>query len=300
MDILIIVWLFILWTIFGSFGSVILIRLWKAFDRMTIKSILVWFSRCPNCKKRLQVKNLIPIVSYFIQWWKCSFCNKKISSIYPTIEIVSGLIFSLTFVAVKYFFMYYIPWSLFVSTLIFWLIVNFLLVLLIIYDLWFMELHQVARRKLLFFSLIIQFFASYTSLWNYQQAFVWSIFFWWIFLLIYYWSIWYLKLKYKKDMEGIGWWDVMLAFLIWTFNPFIFQYNSLDYSMTSTRKLLFIFIILSCLIGLIYYVFELIVKKIILRKSNLEFYPKIAFIPAMIIAFWILLLQSWFFIWLIF
>ena len=302
MQIIYIIWLFILGIIFWSFWSVILIRLGKEFSRKAIKWILFWFSHCPNCKKRLKAKNLVPLLSFFLQKWKCEFCNKKISSIYPTIEIISGFIFVFTYLIVKNIFMYYLPSDLFTLTLIFWLIVNFFLGLLIIYDIWYMELHQVARRKLLLFSLVVQFFASYTNLWDYKIAFVWSIIFGWIFLLIYYFSKLYLRWKYKENMEWIWRWDVMLAFLLGTFLPFILKYNYLEFSIISTFEILILFVIFACVLGLTQYGIQILIKKIFMKEQSnsrkksveKEYFPKIAFIPAMIVSFWVLLVKWWF------
>ncbi len=67
----------------GSFASLIIWRL--HYDE---PGILQGRSRCPKCKKTLQVKNLIPIFSWAFQRGKCSHCAKKIPLFYPIIELI--------------------------------------------------------------------------------------------------------------------------------------------------------------------------------------------------------------------
>lgn len=93
---------FFLGTIFGSFSSVIIDRYSKFIldpkTSKTPKSILVGRSECPDCKTQLKTKNLIPIFSYIFQGGKCSNskCKKKISPLYPFLEITTGLLFILS------------------------------------------------------------------------------------------------------------------------------------------------------------------------------------------------------------
>ena len=54
-------------------------------------------SMCPHCGEIIKLKNNIPIISYFIQKAKTVCCQKKISSIYPIIEIISVFIFFINF-----------------------------------------------------------------------------------------------------------------------------------------------------------------------------------------------------------
>ena len=52
-------------------------------------------SQCPSCHHVLERYDLIPIYSRFRTKGTCSHCGTKISSLYPTLEIVSGLVFVL-------------------------------------------------------------------------------------------------------------------------------------------------------------------------------------------------------------
>lgn len=82
-----IVFMFILGAVFGSFLLVI-------GTRMPLKeNVITGRSRCDFCKNELKWYELIPIVSYLIQGGKCRNCHRKISSSHLIIEIITGLLF---------------------------------------------------------------------------------------------------------------------------------------------------------------------------------------------------------------
>jgi leader peptidase (prepilin peptidase)/N-methyltransferase len=91
MDIALIVFVFILGTIFGSFYNVVIYRL-----PLNI-SIAKGTSFCPSCHHRVMPYDLIPIVSYILLKGQCRFCSSKISLRYPLIELSSGLMFVLAY-----------------------------------------------------------------------------------------------------------------------------------------------------------------------------------------------------------
>jgi len=49
-------------------------------------------SHCPHCKKLLRWFHNIPVVSYFSLRGRCAFCEKRISILYPTIELLTALL----------------------------------------------------------------------------------------------------------------------------------------------------------------------------------------------------------------
>ena len=53
--------------VFGSFGSVILSRRGDSESLEQASSILRGRSECPQCKKRLQPGDLIPVISFLLQ-----------------------------------------------------------------------------------------------------------------------------------------------------------------------------------------------------------------------------------------
>ena len=93
MEISIIILLFILGTIFGSFYNVVAYRLPKG------ESIVYPSSHCPNCNHKLKPLELIPILSYVLQKGKCVNCKQKISIFYPIAEIICGLLFVICYLS---------------------------------------------------------------------------------------------------------------------------------------------------------------------------------------------------------
>ncbi len=54
-------------------------------------------SFCPHCLSTLRWFELIPVVSYFVFWGRCSRCASRISLQYPVVEVVSGIAVVLVF-----------------------------------------------------------------------------------------------------------------------------------------------------------------------------------------------------------
>ena len=81
--------LFIFWTLFWSFASVLIYRI-KSWEWG------IWWGRshCKTCQRNLSVLELIPIFSWVIQRGKCASCSSKISPIYPLLELTTGVLFS--------------------------------------------------------------------------------------------------------------------------------------------------------------------------------------------------------------
>ncbi|WP_269610644.1 prepilin peptidase [Prochlorococcus marinus] len=71
----------------GSFLNVILYRMPKN------ESIVKPRSACPSCKTKLSFIELIPVISWLIQLGKCRHCKAKISITYPSIEIITSVLF---------------------------------------------------------------------------------------------------------------------------------------------------------------------------------------------------------------
>lgn len=82
---------FVLGLVFGSFYNVVGYRL--PFG----KSLINPGSECPKCHHRLRWYELIPVLSFLIQGGRCTSCGKKISKFYPLMELLTGLLFALSF-----------------------------------------------------------------------------------------------------------------------------------------------------------------------------------------------------------
>lgn len=78
--------LFLLGLCFGSFATM-------ASYRLVIRKSLMNRSFCPNCKHKLNIKDLFPLFSYLSQKGACRYCKAKISIRYPTIELITALLF---------------------------------------------------------------------------------------------------------------------------------------------------------------------------------------------------------------
>lgn len=92
LELLIYVFIFIMGTIFGSFYNVVGYRLPNDM------SIAFPNSHCPNCKHKLKFYELIPVISYLFLRGKCKNCKKRISWIYPFFEVITGIMFLLSYV----------------------------------------------------------------------------------------------------------------------------------------------------------------------------------------------------------
>ena len=91
MNIGIVIMLFIIGTIFGSFYNVVGYRIPKG------ESILYPSSHCPKCNHKLKSFELIPILSFFFLGRKCRKCKTKISWFYPLFEFFTGVLFGISY-----------------------------------------------------------------------------------------------------------------------------------------------------------------------------------------------------------
>lgn len=89
--VIILISLFIIGSVFGSFYFVVGTRLPKN------ESIVAPRSHCDECGHTLEWYELIPVLSYIIQLGKCRKCRKKIPFTYCLIEIITGFLFALAY-----------------------------------------------------------------------------------------------------------------------------------------------------------------------------------------------------------
>ncbi len=90
---------FVFGTCIGSFLNVLI---WRLPREKSIQGR----SECPHCKHQLFWYDLIPVFSFLFSGARCRYCQKPVSSRYPIIEIITGLLFALA----TYYF--YTPYSL--------------------------------------------------------------------------------------------------------------------------------------------------------------------------------------------
>ncbi len=129
--------LFILWTLFGSFWSVLIYRLrsceWWIFN---------WRSHCSKCNTILKALDLVPVVSWVMNKARCKYCEEKVSHIYPLLEISTWLLFSFIWYFLIDFNLIINLDLLEITKLVFWLIIWFITILYIYYDILFLEIHE--------------------------------------------------------------------------------------------------------------------------------------------------------------
>ena len=290
--------IFFLWLIFGSLGSVIMTRFADWATKKKLFGFFFWYSECPNCHHRLQAKNLVPVMSYLIQWGKCEYCKKKISRIYPVLELLCAGVFVLTYFVLKDF------WT---PILIFWLLMNRLLILLFVYDLKEGALHMVARMLLVIVWIFGNIFLPGGNLW---YALLSASIFVGVFTCIYFFAKRYAKIRFNQP-EWFGEGDIYLAGILWLLLPIFFPLVWITISWWMLVNVLILFILMSSILGLVrawlQYLLNWQLKmnnwkwNVNHQFSILHSQSKvIPFFPAMIIAFRIIIWKAPYFITLLF
>jgi len=99
---------FVIGTVFGSFYNVVIYRMPRDI------SFIKGRSTCPYCGVVLQPLDLVPVLSQLLLMGKCRYCNAKISLRYPCIEIITGILFIISYLqnGFTFTFLYYtVFWS---------------------------------------------------------------------------------------------------------------------------------------------------------------------------------------------
>lgn len=97
MDLLFPLFFFVIGAFVGSFLGVLVNRIPKGKNFITGRSI------CDFCKKELNWNDLIPVISFLSLKGACRYCHSRLSFFYPSIEVLSGIIFALTYLFVSSF-----------------------------------------------------------------------------------------------------------------------------------------------------------------------------------------------------
>ncbi|WP_226526318.1 prepilin peptidase [Metabacillus niabensis] len=99
-------YIFIIGAVLGSFYNVVGLRV------PLKKSITYPGSSCSVCNKKLSVLELIPILSYLFQNGKCRNCKTSISPLYPTMEFLTAILFTISPILVGWSKELVISWTL--------------------------------------------------------------------------------------------------------------------------------------------------------------------------------------------
>jgi len=229
MQIFFLITLFIFGLLFWSFSSVIIYRL-----KSKEWGILTGRSHCGVCKKTLQAIDLVPLFSWLLNWWKCRQCKAKISSIYPILELSTGILFAL----IWYFLIDYNLifeanfWE--ILKLFFWLTIGFISIIYIFYDILFLEISEIVLASGVGVALVWIIIQSYSQIQIFPSLNIWiswdllalnhSV---WLLILTIIW-LYTIILKWLKEI-----WDILILIilfgLLYLFNCF-FTWN---FSLTS-------------------------------------------------------------------
>jgi prepilin signal peptidase PulO-like enzyme (type II secretory pathway) len=108
---MVVVVLLVLGLCLGSFVNALVWRVYEQFKRDNAKpgahnkkppagrniSILQGRSMCPHCRHELAVRDLIPVLSWLSLRGKCRYCGKPIASQYPLVELITALLFMVSY-----------------------------------------------------------------------------------------------------------------------------------------------------------------------------------------------------------
>ncbi len=215
------IFLFIFWTMFGSFASVIIYRLKSGEWWMW-----VWRSHCKTCERDLTALELVPIFSWLFQGWKCKGCKQKIDAIYPLLEMTMWVLF----LAVWYFLItpeLVFSWDfLELVRLDFLLGIIFFTVIYVFYDILYLEIPEsiLILANLLALSMLVwqwfwYSFIPYLPVWGLDFITLWIC-------LSILWALYYIMLAGLKELYDclILIWVIVL--LVWYMNTAELGYNS--------------------------------------------------------------------------
>ena len=96
MDYILYILIFCIGALFGSFFTLAVYRIPIRQDITHTRSY------CPKCNHKLGFWDMIPIFSYIFLGGKCRYCKEKIRPRYLLLEILSGLVFVLFALSIKF------------------------------------------------------------------------------------------------------------------------------------------------------------------------------------------------------
>lgn len=152
MYVLILFLIFIFGVVIGSFLNVVIYRLG------TGKSFIKGRSMCMSCGKQLAWHELIPVFSFLYLKGRCKKCKTSISYQYIIVEIIMGIIFTLTA-------LYFLPLFIFHSIyyylffLLLFTVIFSLLIIITVYDI----RHKIIPDRLVYPFAIISLFSIFLN-----------------------------------------------------------------------------------------------------------------------------------------
>lgn len=157
---MIVITLLLLGLVLGSFVNALVWRLHQTDGKIKKNeklSITRGRSMCVHCKHELAAKDLIPILSWLELRGKCRYCKKPISWQYPTVELLTSVLFAASYVFWPNGLTTLLGWT----QLLLWLFATVIFVALIVYDLRWMIL----PNKLVYILIVIATIFALNQLW---------------------------------------------------------------------------------------------------------------------------------------
>jgi len=232
----------------GSFANVCIYRLPKN------KQIVSGRSFCPNCKKKINWYDNLPLISFILLNKKCRNCNKIISARYFIVEFITGIAFLLIYLNFEN-----------LNTIIFLSILSLILIIIFFIDLENFIIPDILNFSIMGLALFKNFLPNFNTslIHEINQSIIGG--------MVGYISIWLIIYLYKtfKKIDGMGLGDAKLMAGIgllfgWQSIPFvlfvssilglIFVFPSLIKKQKNMRTEIPFgpFIILACLVYFVY------------------------------------------------
>jgi leader peptidase (prepilin peptidase) / N-methyltransferase len=108
---MVILYIFIAGITTGSFLNACIYRIPRG------ENIILGFSHCPRCGRRIKALDLVPVLSFFVLRGRCRSCGCRISFRYPAVEFASGMLWVMLFMKCGSGLLF-LKYALFVSVLI--------------------------------------------------------------------------------------------------------------------------------------------------------------------------------------
>jgi len=231
--------LFVFGLIFGSFVNAYVWRFKKRKNWVSERSI------CPNCKHVLHAKDLVPVLSWLSLRGKCRYCKKPISAQYPAVELLTALLFALSYAFWPYP-LTLLGWLAFIS----WLGCLVVFMALLVYDLkWKLLPNKMVLPLTILASILVTLLAILNSSW---LGLFWSVVSGLVFFVIFW------VLFQFSDGRWIGGGDVKMSYALGLIAGSIIN--------------VFLLIFLASVIGT-FLVLPLLVSKKLNARSKIPFGP---------------------------
>ena len=220
------------WSLLG----VIVSRTAEYADRNTWKGIIKGRSQCDVGRHPLKCYQLIPCISYLIQWGKCQKCGGIIPPIWTAIECMTALMFVVIALMTPNRFV----------AIVLGLVRSCLLIIACV-DIYNQTLHLPSRFFLLVLHIIL------FAIFPYPMMIGSALYILGVFVCIYRWAKYYAHHRYQMQ-EWFGQGDVMLAPILMTSMVRYWTYNGMIVTDTIARYAILYLILIASILGLVWYV----------------------------------------------